>query len=191
LIRRSGKQEDGQRAEQGEVRDDTETPTRYEVLHGISPLDEKCFGELSEDGTWSTALRKAQIRQQVILVASIKQGQTRLYYFSRKPVDASSMDVMNEARELLPVIRWCRKGRPVTPEGEDVKCPTRLNQQQGRRAAFGILADNGWAMIDIQPDDRLVVMEARKPGLDKGDFGPQVAKALHAIGWPMALAASP
>src|SRR5438309_6294544 len=78
-----------------------------------SPLSTKnCFGELSEDGTWSTALRKAQIHRQVILVAPIKQGQTRLYYFSRKPVDASSMDVMNEARELLPVIRWCRKGRP-------------------------------------------------------------------------------
>jgi hypothetical protein len=100
------------------------------------------------------------------------------------------MDVMNEARELLPVLRWCWKGQSVTPDGEEVRCPKRLNQQQGRRAAFGILADNGWAMIDIQPDDRLVVMEARKPGLDKDDFGPQVARALHAIGWPMAMAAS-
>ena len=98
---------------------------------------------------------------------------------------------MNEEEELLPVIRWYWKGRAVRPDGEEVKCPKRLNQQQGRRAAFGILADNGWAIIDIQPDDRLVVMEARKPGLDKGDFGPQVAKALHAIGWPMAIAASP
>jgi hypothetical protein len=101
------------------------------------------------------------------------------------------MDVMHEARESLPVIRWCWKGQSVTPDGAGVKCPKRLNQQQGRRAAFGVLADNGWARIDIQPDDRLVVMEARKPGLDKGDFGPQVAKALHAIGWPMAIAASP
>ena len=98
------------------------------------------------------------------------------------------MEVMNEARELLPVIRWCWNGQSVTPDGAEVKCPKRLNQQQGRRAAFGILADNGWAMIDIQPDDRLVVMEARKPGLDKDDFGPQVARALHAIGWPMAMA---
>jgi hypothetical protein len=109
-------------------------------------------------------------------------------YFSRKRLEARIMDVMNEARELLPVIRWCWQGRSVTPDGNEVKCPKRLNQQQGRRAAFGILADNGWAMIDIQPDDRLVVMEARKPGLDKDDFGPQVAKALHAIGWPMAFA---
>ena len=93
-----------------------------------------------------------------------------------------------EARELLPVIRWCWNGQSVTPDGAEVKCPKRLNQQQGRRAAFGILADNGWATIDIQPDDRLVVMEARKPGRDKDDFGPQVAKALHAIGWPMAIA---
>jgi len=98
------------------------------------------------------------------------------------------MDVMNEALELLPLIRWRLKGQSVAPDGDEVKCPKRLNQQQGRRAAFGILADNGWAMIDIQPDDRLVVMEARKPGRDKDDFAPQVAKALHAIGWPMAIA---
>jgi hypothetical protein len=97
---------------------------------------------------------------------------------------------MTEAQELLPVIRWCWKGQPVRPNGEEVKCPRRLNQQQGRRAAFGILAANGWAMIDIQPDDRLVVMEARKPGLERGDFAPQVARALRAIGWPIAPAGS-
>jgi len=100
------------------------------------------------------------------------------------------MEAMNEAQELLPVIRWYCEGRSVRPDGEEVKCPPKLNQQQGRRAAFGILADNGWAMIDIQPDDRLVVMEARKPGLDPADFGPRVARALHAIGWPMAIAAA-
>ena len=43
-------------------------------------------------------------------------------------------------------------------------------------------------MIDIQPDDRLVIMQARKPGFDEDDFGPQVAQALHAIGWPMVIA---
>jgi hypothetical protein len=98
---------------------------------------------------------------------------------------------MTESQEVLPVIRWYWKGQSVRPDGEAVKCPRRLNQQQGRRAAFGILAANGWATIDIQPDDRLVVMEARKPGLDAGDFGPQVARALHAIGWPVATAGSP
>ena len=98
---------------------------------------------------------------------------------------------MTEAQELLPVIRWCWKGQSVRPNGEEVKCPRRLNQQQGRRAAFGILAANGWATIDIEHDDRLVVMEARKPGLEKGDFAPQVARALRAIGWPIAPAGSP
>jgi hypothetical protein len=94
---------------------------------------------------------------------------------------------MKEEQELLPVIRWSWQGQSVRPNGEGVKCPRRLNQQQGRRAAFGILAANGWTRIDIQPDDRLVVIEARKPGLDEGDFGPQVAKALNTIGWPIAL----
>jgi hypothetical protein len=97
---------------------------------------------------------------------------------------------MTEAQELLPVIRWCWNGQPVRPDGEEVKCPRRLNQQQGRRAAFGILAANGWARIDIRPDDRLVVMEARKPGLEEGDFAPQVASALRVIGWPIAAAGS-
>lgn len=95
---------------------------------------------------------------------------------------------MNEAQELLPVIRWYWQGLSVKPGGEEVKCPRRLNQQQGRRAAFGILAANGWASIEIHADDRLVVMEARKPGPDKDDLGPQVAMALHAIGWPMTIA---
>ena len=100
----------------------------------------------------------------------------------------SGSNPMNEEQELLPVIRWHWKGQSVWPNGQGVKCPRRLNQQQGRRAAFGILADNGWAMIDIQPDDRLVIMQARKPGFDEDDFGPQVAQALHAIGWPMVIA---
>ena len=98
---------------------------------------------------------------------------------------------MKEEQELLPVIRWHSKGRSVRPNGEEVKCPRRLNQQQGRRAAFGILAADGWATIDIQPDDRLIVMEARKSGLDDDDFGPQVAQALHAIGWPVAMSGFP
>jgi len=98
---------------------------------------------------------------------------------------------MNEARELLPLLRWYWRGQSVRPNGEEVKCPRRLDQQQGRRAAFGILAANGWARIDIQPDDRLVVMEARKPGVDRDDLSPQVAKALDAIGWPMTIAGSP
>src|SRR5260370_12183149 len=97
---------------------------------------------------------------------------------------------MTEEQELLPVIRWCWQGQPVRPNGEAVKCPRRLNQQQGRRAAFGILAASGWAMIDIQRDDLLVVMESRRPGLDRGDLGPQVAEALRAIGWPIDTAAS-
>ena len=93
---------------------------------------------------------------------------------------------MNEQQELLPVIRWYRNGQSAGPDGEEVKCPWRLNQQQGRRAAFGILSDNGWAGIEIQLDDQLVVVEARKPGLDQADFGREVAAALRAIGWPMA-----
>ena len=97
---------------------------------------------------------------------------------------------MNEQQELLPVIRWYRNGRSATPDGEEIKCPWRLNQQQGRRAAFGILSDNGWAGIEIGLDDRLVVTEARKPGLDTADFAPEVAAALRAIGWPMATASS-
>jgi hypothetical protein len=95
---------------------------------------------------------------------------------------------VNEQQELLPVIRWYRKGQSAR---EEVKCPRTLNQQQGRRAAFAILADNGWAGIEIQLDDRLVVMEARKPGLDQADFGREVAEALRAIGWPMAIASFP
>lgn len=98
---------------------------------------------------------------------------------------------MNEQQELLPVIRWYRKGLSAGPDGEEVKCPRRLNQQQGRRAAFAILADNGWAGIEIQLDDQLVVMEARKPGLDQADFCREVAEALRAIGWPMATVSFP
>jgi hypothetical protein len=97
---------------------------------------------------------------------------------------------MNEEQELLPVIRWYWQGQPVRPNGEAVKCPRRLTQQQGRRAAFGILDASGWAMIDIQRDDRLVVMEAHKPGIDRGNLGPLVAEALRAIGWPMDTAGS-
>src|SRR5438034_6403279 len=38
-------------------------------------------------------------------------------YFSQKPLDPRSMEVMHEARELLPVIRWSWKGQSVTPDG--------------------------------------------------------------------------
>ena len=107
---------------------------------------------------------------------------------SRNSADTRNMDAMREEHELLPVIRWYWMGQTLRPDGEQVQCPRRLNQHQGRRAAFGVLAGNGWARIDIQPDDRLVVMEARKPGPDQGDFGPQVAQALRAIGWPMVFA---
>jgi hypothetical protein len=97
---------------------------------------------------------------------------------------------MKEDQELLPVIRWFRKGESVRPDAKEVTCPRRLNQQQGRRAAYRILANNGWARIEIQPDERLVVVEARKPGREQDDFGPQVARALRAIGWPIAISGS-